>query len=119
MIPKFVDDFTIRDYFCASDLIAQTYKKASQSGVTPIAYKYNLPILVSNVKGLKEIILDDITVSRNHGFISVDDERITISDEKSTNGIFVNGELTTESKLESGYRIQIGKFNLIITKVEK
>lgn len=59
MIPKFVDDFTIRDYFCASDLIAQTYKKASQSGVTPIAYKYNLPILVSNVKGLKEIILDD------------------------------------------------------------
>ena len=67
----------------------------------------------------KEIILDDITVSRNHGFISVDDEEISISDEKSTNGIFVNGELTTESKLESGFRIQIGKFNLIITKVEK
>ena len=67
----------------------------------------------------KEIILDDITVSRNHGFISVDDEEITISDEKSTNGIFVNWELTTESKLESGFRIQIGKFNLIVTKVEK
>ena len=67
----------------------------------------------------KEIILDDITVSRNHAFISVDDETVTISDEKSTNGIFVNGELTDESVLMSGYRIQIGKFNLIITKVEK
>ena len=67
----------------------------------------------------KEIILDDITVSRNHAFISVDDETVTISDEKSTNGIFVNGELTDESVLLSGYRIQIGKFNLIITKVEK
>ena len=67
----------------------------------------------------KEIILDDITVSRNHAFISVDDDSLTITDEKSTNGIFVNGELTDESVLMSGYRIQIGKFNLIITKVDK
>ena len=67
----------------------------------------------------KEIILDDITVSRNHAFISVDDETIIIWDENSTNGIFVNGEMTDESVLLSGYRIQIGKFNLIITKVDK
>jgi pSer/pThr/pTyr-binding forkhead associated (FHA) protein len=67
----------------------------------------------------KEIILDDITVSRNHAFISVDDETVIISDENSTNGIFVNGELTDESVLMSGYRVQIGKFNLIITKVDK
>ena len=67
----------------------------------------------------KEIILDDITVSRNHAFISVDDEIVTITDEKSTNGIFVNGELTEESVLKPGFRIQIGKFNLIITKVDK
>ena len=67
----------------------------------------------------KEIILDDITVSRNHAYISVDDETIIISDENSTNGIFVNGEMTDESVLLSGYRIQIGKFNLIITKVDK
>ena len=33
--------------------------------------------------------------------------------------VFVNGELTDESVLLSGYRIQIGKFNLIITKVDK
>ena len=45
----------------------------------------------------KEIILDDVTVSRNHAFISVDDETVIITDEKSTNGIFVNGELTDES----------------------
>ena len=67
----------------------------------------------------KEIILDDITVSRNHGYISVDDGEIIIIDEGSTNGIFVNGELSAESKLQSGFRIQIGKFNLIITKVDK
>ena len=67
----------------------------------------------------KETILDDVTVSRNHAFISVDDQTVIITDEKSTNGIFVNGELTDESVLTSGSRIQIGKFNLIITKVDK
>ena len=67
----------------------------------------------------KEIILDDVTVSRNHGYIIVDDEEITIVDEGSTNGIFINGELKSESNLQSGFRIQIGKFNLIVTKVEK
>ncbi len=67
----------------------------------------------------KEIILDDVTVSRNHAFLSVEDETVIITDEKSTNGIFVNGELTDESVLKSGSRIQIGKFNLIITKVDK
>ena len=63
--------------------------------------------------------MDDVTVSRNHGYISVDDEEILIVDERSTNGIFINGELKSESKLQSGFRIQIGKFNLIVTKVEK
>ena len=67
----------------------------------------------------KEIILDDVTVSRNHGYISVDDNELTITDEDSTNGIFVNGELTKESNLTSGTRIQIGKFFLIVSSVDK
>ena len=67
----------------------------------------------------KEIILDDVTVSRNHAFISVDDDILLITDEGSTNGIFVNGELTKESKLYSGSRIQIGKYFLIISSVDE
>ena len=66
----------------------------------------------------KEIILYDVTVSRNHGFITVDDDEISITDEQSTNGIFVNGELSNESNLKSGDRLQIGKFSLIVTKTE-
>jgi len=67
----------------------------------------------------KEIILDDVTVSRNHGYITVDENNLTIADEESTNGIFVNGELIKESKLTSGTRIQIGKFFLIVSSVDK
>ena len=66
----------------------------------------------------KEIILDDITVSRHHAFITVDDEEISITDEESTNGIFINGELLTESTLKSGDRLQVGKFSLIVTKTD-
>ena len=66
----------------------------------------------------KEIILDDVTVSRNHAYISVDDDMLLITDEGSTNGIFVNGELTKEKQLYSGTRIQIGKYFLIISSVD-
>ena len=66
----------------------------------------------------KEIILDDITVSRNHAFISVDDDNLKITDEGSTNGTFVNGELVKETKLHSGTRIQIGKFFLVLAKID-
>ena len=66
----------------------------------------------------KEIILDDVTVSRHHAFITVDDEEISITDEESTNGIFINGELLTESTLNSGDRLQVGKFSLIVTKTD-
>jgi len=67
----------------------------------------------------KEIILDDITVSRNHAFISVDDDVLLITDEGSTNGLFVNGEQTKESKLYAGTRIQIGKYFLIVSSVDE
>ena len=57
--------------------------------------KYELALTEFNHPEIlpSKIILDDITVSRNHGFISVDDDLDVITDEKSTNGIFVNGEL--------------------------
>ena len=67
----------------------------------------------------KEIILDDVTVSRNHAYISVDDDLLIINDEGSTNGIFVNGEIIKEAKLYSGTRIQIGKYFLIVSSVDE
>ncbi|HDZ41369.1 MAG TPA: glycosyltransferase [Bacteroidetes bacterium] len=54
--PHFVPDSEVANWFCASDIIAQPYKSATQSGVTQIAYHFNKPMLVSNVGGLPEII---------------------------------------------------------------
>ena len=47
--------------FSAADAIAQTYHTATQSGVTPYAYFYNKPLLVSDIPGLREVIKKDNT----------------------------------------------------------
>ena len=47
--------------FCAADAVAQTYVSATQSGVTPLAYYYKTPLLVSDLPGLKTPILEDHT----------------------------------------------------------
>ena len=65
------------------------------------------------------IILDDITVSRNHALLSVSKENIIIRDNNSTNGIYINNIIKNDSKLKSGDKIQIGKYLLLLTKVMK
>lgn len=55
---KFIPNEELRYYFCASDLVAQTYRDATNSGVTMVGYYYERPMLVTNVGGLKEIVPD-------------------------------------------------------------
>lgn len=57
-VDGFVDHRDVRYYFCASDLVVQPYKSATQSGVTQIAYHFNKPMVVTNVGGLKEMCPD-------------------------------------------------------------
>ena len=52
----FILEDQVKDYFCASDMITQTYRTATQSGVTQIAYHFERPMLVTNVGGLAEIV---------------------------------------------------------------
>lgn len=58
-VDGFVDHRDVRYYFCASDLVVQPYKSATQSGVTQIAYHFNKPMVVTNVGGLKEMCPDE------------------------------------------------------------
>lgn len=53
---EFIPSDEVRHYFCASDLITQTYRTATQSGVTQIAYHFGRPMLVTDVGGLSEIV---------------------------------------------------------------
>ena len=52
----FIPEEDVKNYFCACDMITQTYRTATQSGVTQIAYHFERPMLVTNVGGLAEIV---------------------------------------------------------------
>jgi glycosyltransferase involved in cell wall biosynthesis len=56
MKSDFIPSNRVKDYFCAADMITQTYRSATQSGVTQIAYSFNRPMLVTDVGGLSEIV---------------------------------------------------------------
>lgn len=62
------------------------------------------------------IILDDITVSRNHCILHILKDKATLIDLNSTNGLFVNGDLEEKAELNSGDRLQIGKYQFLLTK---
>ena len=53
---KFIPDDEVKHYFCASDVVVQPYKTATQSGISQIAYYFNKPMIVTNVGGLPELV---------------------------------------------------------------
>ena len=53
---RYIPDSEVTDYFSAADVVALPYRTASQSGITQIAYFYDLPVIVTNVGGLPEIV---------------------------------------------------------------
>lgn len=55
---RFIPDPEVRYYFSAADFVMQPYKTATQSGVTQIAYQFCLPMVVTRVGGLPEIVPD-------------------------------------------------------------
>ena len=57
-----------------------------------------------------DILLDDITVSRQHAIIEKLGEEYLIKDMESLNGTYLNGKIIELSKLSNGDRIQIGKY---------
>jgi glycosyltransferase involved in cell wall biosynthesis len=54
----FIPDNEVRNYFSLADIVAQPYRTATQSGVSQIAYHFEIPMLVTNVGGLAETIPD-------------------------------------------------------------
>ena len=54
----FVKDDDVKFYFSAVDALVLPYRTATQSGVTQIAYNFSVPMVVTNVGGLPEIVPD-------------------------------------------------------------
>ncbi len=54
----FIANTEVKYYLCAADCVIQPYRSATQSGVTPLAYHFEIPMIVTNVGGLPSLVPD-------------------------------------------------------------
>ncbi|MEO8861950.1 MAG: glycosyltransferase family 4 protein [Ginsengibacter sp.] len=55
---QFITDSMVKYFLCAADCVVQPYRNATQSGVTPLAYHFEIPMIVTNVGGLSSLVPD-------------------------------------------------------------
>ena len=60
-VEDFISDDDINIYFSAADVVVLPYRSASQSGVIPLSYHYNRPVITSNLESLIEVVEDKKT----------------------------------------------------------
>lgn len=59
MQTRFIRNEEVKYYMCAADVVVQPYRDATQSGVTPLAYHFEVPMIVTNVGGLPSMVPDN------------------------------------------------------------
>jgi glycosyltransferase involved in cell wall biosynthesis len=57
----FIPDTEVQYYLCAADAVVQPYRHATQSGVTPLAYHFEKPMIVTNVGSFAEQVINEET----------------------------------------------------------
>ena len=55
---NYVRDVEVKQYFSAADLVVLPYRSATQSGISSISYHFEVPMVTTDVGGLKEMIGD-------------------------------------------------------------
>lgn len=53
---RYINDDEVPLFFSAADVCVQPYKSATQSGIAGISFHFELPVIATDVGGLKEII---------------------------------------------------------------
>ena len=76
-IEEFIPEKKIPVLFSACDVVVLPYRTASQSGVIPLSYHYNKPVITSNIKSLVEVVENGKT---GHIFNSESDLKLSILD---------------------------------------
>lgn len=61
LVDKYVPDKEVEKYFAACDIVVLPYESATQSAVVQMAYGFEKPVIVTNVGGLPEVVIDGET----------------------------------------------------------
>ena len=57
----YIPDEEVEKFFAAADVVVLPYESATQSGIVQIAYSFRIPVIVTNVGGLPEVVEDGKT----------------------------------------------------------
>lgn len=83
LLHRYIDDSEMRWLIENAEVVLLPYISATQSGVIPIAYHCGKPVFVSNVPGLKQVVVDDVT-----GYICKTDQDWIDRIDSYTEGMF-------------------------------
>ena len=61
LVPGYTPNEEVPRYFVAADLVVLPYLSATQSGIVQIAYRYDRPVVTTNVGGLPEFVAEGKT----------------------------------------------------------
>jgi glycosyltransferase involved in cell wall biosynthesis len=100
---KYIPDEAVSDYYCAADLIVLPYKEIYQSGVLLMAMSYRTPVVVSDIKGMTEVV----THNKN-GFVFKSEDSFdlankineALSDSELRNKVSDNAFIDMENKYD-------------------
>lgn len=62
----------------------------------------------------RDILLDDVKISRTHAMFFLDDAGASVVDLLSTNGTLVNGRRTGDADLRDGDIVNLGKTRIVV-----
>jgi pSer/pThr/pTyr-binding forkhead associated (FHA) protein len=79
----------------------------------------NLPVTSIGRHPASDIFLDDVTVSRRHAELQLENGEVRVVDVGSLNGTYVNREAVDSAMLVNGDEVQIGKFRLTFLTTPK
>ncbi len=54
----YIKDSEVKDFFSAADITVLPYRSATQSGISSVSYHFEIPMVVTDVGGMKETIGD-------------------------------------------------------------
>jgi len=61
LVNQFINNEDVEPYYKAADMVCLPYNSASQSGILMMAYGFQIPVVVNNVGGLPELVVEGKT----------------------------------------------------------
>ncbi|HWK30122.1 MAG TPA: FHA domain-containing protein [Solirubrobacter sp.] len=110
-LPKIPDRERRRASMTMPRLAAGRYL-AVEDGGDVVLMALNAPLMRIGRSPASEIVLDDASVSRRHALITQRGEKTVILDDRSRNGLHVNGARVSEAELHDGDTIVCGHVTL-------